>query len=492
MIPAEQPLSSTNIHLPGIMDEAGSDTTNFANEQFQPSSSSSSSRPRRKAALETAKALKEISDDEGFEEERKDGAEMGEQQSELHMLLDQAASASYLPTLDNYATFQGVVNGSIATARPPKKKAKRQSANEDGTTTKRKKANRACYTCQKAHLVCDDKRPCTRCVRKGLADSCADGVRKKAKYLADVRDDVLRSSSVEPQSLPKPQQDLLMPVAPVHLPGKMPGGRGSSISPNLGPIQISPPPLTLTQPQPQILMRPGVPQGILSATTEPMSSSAGLASTSAPSTTTGLPTATTFPLNPAASLFHSDSVNLEYAMLSRMLQQQGFQLPPTTTAPIDPSAVPSQPILRTSLPPSANSLTTRSPDVQTSAASSAAAYASVTKPYDYRQGFHYLIQYVKFHMEKPDIMRIARALAHFRPSFMALIMNLSEEDLVFMEKCFQRTLVEYEKLINCSGTPTVVWRRTGEIALVGKEFSLLTQWSREQLLGKKTYIYEVG
>lgn len=50
---------------------------------------------------------------------------------------------------------------------------------------------------------------------------------------------------------------------------------------------------------------------------------------------------------------------------------------------------------------------------------------------------------------------------------------------------------EYEKLITYSGTPTVVWRRTGEIALVGKEFSLLTQWSRDALLSKKTYIYEV-
>lgn len=37
----------------------------------------------------------------------------------------------------------------------------------------------------------------------------------------------------------------------------------------------------------------------------------------------------------------------------------------------------------------------------------------------------------------------------------------------------------------------MVWRRTGEICLVGKEFSLLTQWQRDVLLSKKTYIYEV-
>jgi hypothetical protein len=71
------------------------------------------------------------------------------------------------------------------------------------------------------------------------------------------------------------------------------------------------------------------------------------------------------------------------------------------------------------------------------------------------------------------------------------MMNLTTDDLIFTEKCLQRTLLEYEKLITYSGTPTVVWRRTGEIALVGKEFSLLTQWPKDTLMNKKTYIYEV-
>ncbi|KAI7850681.1 hypothetical protein BDC45DRAFT_446551 [Circinella umbellata] len=120
-----------------------------------------------------------------------------------------------------------------------------------------------------------------------------------------------------------------------------------------------------------------------------------------------------------------------------------------------------------------------------------AVYNGVRRPFNYAEGFHYLIQYVREKMGRDDLMRISRALALFRPSFLALIMNLTEEDLVFMEKCLQRTLLEYEKLISFSGTPTVVWRRTGEICLVGKEFSLLTQWQRDLLLSKKTYIYEL-
>lgn len=61
-------------------------------------------------------------------------------------------------------------------------------------------------------------------------------------------------------------------------------------------------------------------------------------------------------------------------------------------------------------------------------------------------------------------------------------MPLTPEDEVFVERSFQRTLIELEKLIGFSGTPTVVWRRTGEIMLVGTEFTLLSEWRRDELL----------
>lgn len=38
-------------------------------------------------------------------------------------------------------------------------------------------------------------------------------------------------------------------------------------------------------------------------------------------------------------------------------------------------------------------------------------------------------------------MRVCRAMAMFRPSFIALIKNLTPEDLVFMEISFQRTIL---------------------------------------------------
>ncbi|KAJ1728943.1 Transcriptional regulator of nonfermentable carbon utilization, partial [Coemansia biformis] len=118
-------------------------------------------------------------------------------------------------------------------------------------------------------------------------------------------------------------------------------------------------------------------------------------------------------------------------------------------------------------------------------------YSSVTEPHRYHAGFHFFFQYIGARMDKRNILRVSRAIARFRPSLVALLRNLTREDLLFTEKSLQRALLEYEKLIGFVGTPTVVWRRSGEIMVVGKEFSILTQWARHELTTGDRYIYEL-
>ncbi|PHZ11958.1 uncharacterized protein RHIMIDRAFT_287737 [Rhizopus microsporus ATCC 52813] len=228
---------------------------------------------------------------------------------------------------------------------------------------KKKKAARACVHCQKAHLTCDDSRPCQRCIKRDLASTCTDGVRKKAKYL---------------------QED-------------------------------------------QIL-----------------SFSSGFSSTTP----------------------------LEYSMLTNMLGSPHQFLDSASCSSSSSSTIDRDPVL---LYP----------------ASRKTHFPNVKKPYNYVEGYHYLINYVRERMGRQELMRISKALSLFRPSMIASMMNLTEADLIFTERCLQRTMMEYEKLVSYSGTPTVIWRRTGEIVLVGKEFSLLTQWSKEALMNKKTYIFEL-
>jgi hypothetical protein len=113
-------------------------------------------------------------------------------------------------------------------------------------------------------------------------------------------------------------------------------------------------------------------------------------------------------------------------------------------------------------------------------------YTAVTSPYPYTAGFHSLIAYLqrRFAMSPSKTLTIAKSLASIRPSFIATTKTLNRDDLIFMEKCFQRTLWEYEGFIEGVGTPTIVARRTGEIAAVGKEFEILTGWTKKVLLGR--------
>ncbi|KAJ1914721.1 Transcriptional regulator of nonfermentable carbon utilization [Tieghemiomyces parasiticus] len=357
---------------------------------------------------------------------------------------------------------------------------------------RRRKAARACLDCQRAHLTCDDSRPCRRCVKRGLADSCRDGVRKTAKYLLDDPDDGeddLASSTPPSQGRSEP-------------PASSPPPEGS--------------PLTSFAGAPDPTFAPG-----LTAYSAPLAS---------PGDNPAL-------LNLANYGFGSESANLEYNMLSRILNNSllnsrqpqaasaglpglgmadvpwqsingadGLPAPfpahlldgtgslgyphlsaaPGYTAPCEPGPPPLPP----SLPPPA--VTQPPPSCRSHGGvltgngtfrSSRDVYHLVKEPFRYVDGFHFLMHLIRDRMSKEEAARIMRAMALFRPTFIAMNMNLATEDLVFMEKCFQRTLLEFEKLVSYSGTPTVVWRRTGEIALVGKEFAMLTGWTKEQLLG---------
>jgi len=332
--------------------------------------------------------------------------------------------------------------------------------NTQTTTGKRKKTLRACYHCQRTHLTCDDARPCSRCVKRGLAATCTDGIRKKAKYLEDL--DLSPTTTTSNPIISNPSlldvQDTIKQETPNFLANNsdllLQAAAGSSTTP-------------------QVLQNDATKVD--------------------PSISSFLPTNFNF---------GSETVNLEYSILSNMIQANAMNNANSPSSPFVLQDVgmngvtPNNNIAAsvrdsTRLYNTINGSMLPSPLNPSNLNSTTEVYGNVNKPYDYKEGFHHLVKYVKGCMEKKNILRICRALAQFRPSFMAILIHLSEEDLIFMEKCFQRTLTEYEKLINFSGTPTVVWRRTGEIALVGKEFSLLTQWPRDQLLSKKTYIYEL-
>lgn len=110
-------------------------------------------------------------------------------------------------------------------------------------------------------------------------------------------------------------------------------------------------------------------------------------------------------------------------------------------------------------------------------------YSKVTAPFSYTDGHHGLLNYLRKRFANNNLIAVARSIAETRPSFIASCNSLDQEDLIFMEKCFQRTLLEYNKILTTSGTPTVIWRRTGQVVASNREFCILTGWSHKHLLG---------
>jgi hypothetical protein len=469
---------------------------------------------------------------------------------------------------------------------------------KDPNRPRRKKARRACYACQRAHLTCGDERPCQRCIKRGLQDACQDGVRKKAKYLHDAPNEALlpgaaaanlykqpsihRTSTVgsdttpQPRYFPQPQNfnnfqtPSQMPPPNTHSTERSMSSSSfaqqSPISanfPSLTPqMPLQSPPIgtgqtnsnmtglnwsgSMYDPDPSLnfdipSMNFGNHYGALEfGMLGHMATNAGDTPPSDTATRSGSiqyrmpigsfsesPTArqqiyqeTLLPSWGSAEAYntHSQAQNMPpnaFAIESNatfwnspdtngtsnnalafddspLLTSSGLPMPPNmldqkpmkhivaaaeSRPPQQPPAISTPQLKARSQLPAKNLKRPRDPS---------AIYTQVTQPYPYTSGFHSFIAYLqkRFSSSPSKTLTIAKSLASIRPSFIATTKTLNREDLIFMEKCFQRTLWEYEGFIEGVGTPTIVARRTGEVAAVGKEFQILTGWSKNVLLGR--------
>lgn len=433
-------------------------------------------------------------------------------------------------------------------------------------------------------MLLGDERPCQRCIKRGLADACQDGVRKKAKYLHDAPPEALRPVLGPNYNQVANTRTNNTPSTINTVPSETSPGIGSFFSqaensPSY-PIFTSqmnpmPPPL-------QSRLSYGSQQGPISPDFQnPLSRQA----TSMPQVSTeqaAFGGALFDPSNPALFNFDLEGLNfgnhygaLEFGMLGHMasgsaetpkdntgsISSQGMgdssfngsiygsnmgQFPqqynqdilgefvgldrtnnmfpvhhglphayaiatgptsqnsPSTDASPGPSGMfDSSPTSYTPStiprPSSASQRPAKRQDIKSGpgkfgpvasvlgkrSRDPSSIYDTVHEPYSYTTGFHSLTAFLQRRFSANKTLRIAKSLASIRPSFISCTKTLNRQDLIFMEKCFQRTLFEYEDfMVNCC-TPTLVCRRTGEIAAVNKEFTLLTDWKKDVLLGKE-------
>lgn len=383
---------------------------------------------------------------------------------------------------------------------------------------KKKKASRACLHCQKAHVTCDDGRPCGRCIKRGHAHTCVNGHRKKAKYLFGVEDKELNGpapnyasqnqtpASTRPHTPTTPEpSNLSQATGPIFV-------ASGQMTPNGGDLNHQDTAFDYSMFE------------ALVGSTGPLTTSTVFETTSHSANSenpfrypkqewsevtrvidalqpTSLPLSgdtSSYPSSPSQKLGSPFSI----ALPPSIWQSAQDSRPPTSesddAASCETGSSSQDNFSSGSLPTSGildptNWLLPREADKSIQPTSNAlSVYRQTTSGYDYTKGYHHLMDYLQngnLHYE--DTLRVARALALYRPSILALQAPLTEEDDIFVEKCFQRSLLELEKMITMTGTPTAVWRRTGEVCLVSLEFSLLTEWAQSEFEGEKKFIYEL-
>ena len=479
---------------------------------------------------------------------------------------------------------------------------------KDPLRPRRKKARRACFACQRAHLTCGksslpilllfpfifllaqaitqptlhkrtdlslgDERPCQRCIKRGLQDACHDGVRKKAKYLHDAPIDD-RPPEFAPQpslspagSYPYPHPQLSQPSvvtemlppdgtlnpisiespgaalveqaqqhafsqAPMFDPsdpalfnfdiaslnfeshygalefgvlGQMSNGGGNTTT--NGGNGVATPDNNNSGPGSAYDYSPGVDAyvGFPAPQDAPLGDGWGTSRSARPAAGAGDGTsgfANTYMIEAGPGSLTSPSPPVEsprqnYTPVGTSATVQGSYAArdeaPTTLGSPSFLSPPPQPQNRPAQPSALHQVQSASHQISAQIHQHqrrrrpddpSQIYSSITQPYPYALQHHRLFHMLETRFPKASLLRIARAMASFRPSFIACTQTLKAEDLLFMERCFQRTLWEYERFIQSCGTPTIVCRRTGEVVCVGKEFCMLTGWERAVLLGSK-------
>lgn len=95
-----------------------------------------------------------------------------------------ANPSPYAPSFANsqYSPLMPPQGPGIAIANPGMSSAPTSPGTKQGAVgQKRKQVKNACVNCQKACKKCDEGRPCSRCVKYGLTDTCQDSTRKERK-----------------------------------------------------------------------------------------------------------------------------------------------------------------------------------------------------------------------------------------------------------------------------------------------------------------------
>ncbi|CCG21121.1 Zcf23 protein [Candida orthopsilosis Co 90-125] len=124
--------------------------------------------------------------------------------------------------------------------------------------------------------------------------------------------------------------------------------------------------------------------------------------------------------------------------------------------------------------------------------------------FEYPNSYHALTNFLKTRFsgngldpeekqrKRQNLLIILKLIASYRPTFISAHKSLLKpQDLLLLEMSFQRCLIDYEKLSQLNSSPTIIWRRTGEIVSITDDLLSLLGYKLSDILSKRTFIMEM-
>lgn len=407
--------------------------------------------------------------------------------------------------------------------------------NNKSTRKRKKKVEIACVYCRRSHMICDEGRPCQRCIKRGIGHICYDepsNPRQRKKiaaftkknssndpegpevkpemYMADSKDKVhALNTNVEPKNYDAvngshPLKNINSSVLSQTLPynqesffySQHAGSEFSSLNEFLSIIDD--PDLVngqLNEAQgttdPLFGFDMGNNYGAIGNIDMPAQNISNTKSQAEdpPKSFNGRPGGSNFGLNfPQSNNLFSPSVettNVGGIQEKGHLNQdnsanQNVQAPMISDSARDKFFL-----------TAADPTTEISPEERLKQVIKAKLEAGLLQPYNYANGYARLQSYMDNYMNASSRQRILKPLSVFRPAFRAIARTLKDVDLVLVEESFERMLLDYDRVFTSMAIPACLWRRTGEIYRGNKEFASLVGVMTDDLKDGKLAIYEL-
>ncbi|KAI8922463.1 hypothetical protein DFJ77DRAFT_485376 [Powellomyces hirtus] len=122
---------------------------------------------------------------------------------------------------------------------------------------------------------------------------------------------------------------------------------------------------------------------------------------------------------------------------------------------------------------------------------SAKRKAGLLQSHDYTAGYARLGHHLTTQCSSTSRQRVLTVVSSFQTGFAALARNITDSELVSSEETFERLLLEYDTMFSMMGIPSAVWRRTGEIVRANQAFADLVGLDIRLLTGGMVCVYEL-